>query len=175
MDFLQIIMTPFSWLLRVFCELFNSYGIALILFTIIIKIILFPLNLKGKKGMIKMSLVSGQLRELQKRYGNDRERYNREVQKFYAENKVSPTGGCLWSLLPLLILWPLYAIIPNTRRLCVFSKDYFEAGEESIRDFVERFYNDSKCVTPELLEVGPNGIHAVEVLVDMYKGTEEGE
>ncbi len=111
MDFLQIIMTPFSWLLRVFCELFNSYGIALILFTIIIKIILFPLNLKGKKGMIKMSLVSGQLRELQKRYGNDRERYNREVQKFYAENKVSPTGGCLWSLLPLLILWPLYAII----------------------------------------------------------------
>ena len=61
--------------------------------------------------MLKMSLVSGQLRELQKRYGNDRERYNREVQKFYAENKVSPTGGCLWSLLPLLILWPLYAII----------------------------------------------------------------
>ena len=111
MDFLQIVMTPFSWLLEVLCQLFDSYGVALILFTIIIKIILFPLNLKGKKGMIKMSLMSNHLKEIQKRCGNDRDRYNREVQKFYAENKVSPTGGCLWSFLPLLILMPLYAII----------------------------------------------------------------
>ncbi|HIT32051.1 MAG TPA: YidC/Oxa1 family membrane protein insertase [Candidatus Enterenecus stercoripullorum] len=111
MDFLQIIMTPFSWLLEVFCRLFDSYGIALILFTVVIKVILFPLNLKGKKGMIKMTLVSGQLKEIQKRCRNDRDRYNREVQKFYAENKVSPTGGCLWTMIPLLILMPLYAII----------------------------------------------------------------
>ncbi len=111
MDFLQIVMTPFSWLLEVFCNLFNSYGIALILFTVVVKIILFPLNLKGKKGMIKMNLVSNQLKEIQKRCGNDKDRYNREVQKFYAENKVSPTGGCLWSFIPLLILMPLYAII----------------------------------------------------------------
>ena len=76
MDFWQIIMTPFSWLLKVFCQLFNSYGIALILFTLVIKIILFPLSLKGKKSMIKMNLVSGQLKEIQKRCGNDKERYN---------------------------------------------------------------------------------------------------
>ena len=107
MDFLQIVMTPFSWLLEVFCNLFNSYGIALILFTVVVKIILFPLNLKGKKGMIKMNLVSNQLKEIQKRCGNDKDRYNREVQKFYAENKVSPTGGGLWSFIPLLILMPL--------------------------------------------------------------------
>lgn len=69
--------------------------------------------------------------------------------------------------------WPLYAIIPNTRRLCVFRKDYFAANEEGIRDFVERSYNDSKCVTPELLEVGPDGIHAVDVLVDMYADADD--
>ncbi len=111
MDFLQIIMTPFSWLLRVFCQVFDSYGIALILFTIVVKLILFPFNLKAKKGMIKMNLISGQLREIQKRCGNDRERYNQEVQKFYSENNVSPMGGCGWSLIPLIILYPLYAII----------------------------------------------------------------
>ena len=71
--------------------------------------------------------------------------------------------------------WPLYAIIPNTRRFCIFSKDYFEAGEESIREFVEKFYNDSKCVTPELLEVGPDGIHAVGVLIDVYGDDEDDE
>ncbi len=111
MDIWQILMTPFSWLLKLFCETFNSYGIALILFTVVVKIILFPLQLKGKKSMIKMNVVNGQIQEIQKRCGNDKERYNQEVQKFYAENNVNPMGGCGWSMIPILILWPLYAII----------------------------------------------------------------
>lgn len=111
MEFMQIILTPFSWILKQFCILFDSYGIALILFTIVIKVILFPLSLKGKKSMIKMNMAQAQLKEIQKRCGNDRERYNQEVQKFYADNNISPTGGCGWSFIPLFILLPLYAII----------------------------------------------------------------
>lgn len=111
MDFWQIIMTPFSWLLKVFCQLFNSYGVALILFTIVVKIILFPLSLKGKKSMIKMNMASAHLKEIQARCGKDQERYNREVQKYYADNNISPTGGCGWTMIPLFILMPLYAII----------------------------------------------------------------
>lgn len=111
MDFWQIIMTPFSWLLKVFCQIFDSYGLALILFTIVIKLILFPLSLKGKKSMIKMNLASADLKEIQKRCGNDRERYNQEVQKYYSDHNISPMGGCGWSMIPLLILMPLYAII----------------------------------------------------------------
>lgn len=123
MDFWQIIMTPFSWVLKQFCLLFGSYGIALILFTIVIKIILFPLSLKGKKSMIKMSMVNGQLKEIQKRCGNDRERYNQEVQKFYQENNISPMGGCGWSMIPLLILMPLYAIIRRPLKYMMRLKD----------------------------------------------------
>ncbi|MDD6161057.1 MAG: YidC/Oxa1 family membrane protein insertase [Oscillospiraceae bacterium] len=111
MDFWQIIMTPFSWLLKILCQVFNNYGVALILFTLIVKIILFPLSLKGKKSMIKMNLASADLKEIQKRCGNDRERYNQEVQKYYSDNNISPMGGCGWSMIPLLILMPLYAII----------------------------------------------------------------
>lgn len=111
MDIWQILMTPFSLLLKLFCEVFNSYGIALFLFTVVVKIILFPLNLKGKKGMIKMNIVNAQVQEIQKRCGNDKERYNQELQKFYAENNVNPMSGCGWQMVPLLILWPLYAII----------------------------------------------------------------
>ena len=111
MDFWQIIMTPFSWLLKVFCQFFDSYGLALILFTIVIKIILFPLSLKGKKSMIKMNLAQADLKEIQKRCGNDRERYNQEVQKYYSDHNISPMGGCGWSMIPLFILMPLYAII----------------------------------------------------------------
>ena len=111
MDIWQILMTPFSWLLKLFCQVFNSYGIALFLFTVVVKIVLFPLNLKGKKSMIKMNVVNAQVQEIQKRCGNDKERYNIELQKFYAENNVNPLGGCGWSLLPIVFLYPLYAII----------------------------------------------------------------
>ena len=111
MDIWQILMTPFSWLLKLFCQVFNSYGIALFLFTLVVKIVLFPLNLKGKKSMIKQNVLNGQIQEIQKRCGNDKERYNQELQKFYAENNVNPLGGCGWSLLPIVFLYPLYAII----------------------------------------------------------------
>ena len=104
MDIWQILMTPFSLLLKLFCQVFNSYGIALFLFTVVVKVILFPLNLKGKKGMIKMNVVNAQVQEIQKRCGNDKERYNQELQKFYTENNVNPIGGCGWQMVPILIL-----------------------------------------------------------------------
>ena len=111
MDIWQILMTPFSWILKMFCQVFDSYGIALFLFTIIVKIVLFPAQLKAKKGMIKMNVTNAQIQEIQKRCGNDKEKYNQEVQKFYAENNVNPMGGCGWQMIPIIILYPLYAII----------------------------------------------------------------
>lgn len=133
MDIWQILMTPFSWLLKLFCQVFNSYGIALLLFTVVIKIVLFPLQLKGKKSMIKMNIVNGQLQEIQKRCGNDKERYNQEVQKFYAENNVSPFGGCGWSFIPLIILYPLYAIIRRPLKYMMWlSEDAVKAVAKAV-------------------------------------------
>ena len=111
MGVMYYILSPFSWLLNFFYSFTDSYGISLILFALVIKIILFPLTIKGKKGMIQMNLLSGKMQQLQKQYGKDRERYQMEVQKLYEREKVNPMGGCLWSFLPLLILIPLYAII----------------------------------------------------------------
>ena len=111
MDFAQIILSPFVWLLTFFYNFFGSYGIALILFAVVVKLILFPFALKGKRSMIQMNMLQGKMQKLQKQYGRDRERYNLEVQKLYEREKVNPMGGCLWSFLPLLILIPLYAII----------------------------------------------------------------
>ena len=106
-----IILQPFAWLLLKFYELFNSYGLALILFAIVIKLILFPVTLKSKKSMIQTSLLSGKMQQLQKQYGKDRERYNMEVQKLYEREKVNPMGGCLWSMIPLILLIGLFYII----------------------------------------------------------------
>lgn len=145
MDIWQILMTPFSWLLKLFCQVFNSYGIALFLFTIVVKIVLFPLNLKGKKSMIKTTVLNGQLQEIQKRCGSDRERYNQEVQKFYAENNANPMGGCGWSFLPIVFLYPLYAII---RRPLKYMMNLTEAATTAVgkalgwADFAPVGYNE---------------------------------
>ena len=145
MDIWQILMTPFSLLLKLFCQVFNSYGIALILFTVVVKVILFPLHLKGKKSMIKMNVVNSQLQEIQKRCGNDREKYNQEVQKFYAENNVNPMGGCGWSMIPMLILWPLYAIIRRPLKYMMWlTEDAVKAVAKALgwADFTPVGYNE---------------------------------
>ncbi len=106
-----IILTPFAWLLMLFYDFSQNYGIALILFALVIKLVLFPFNLKGKKSMIQMNLLSGKMQQLQKQYGKDRERYNLEIQKLYEKEKVNPMSGCLWSFIPIIFLMVLYGII----------------------------------------------------------------
>ena len=75
MDSWYYLMFPFTWLLKFFYSFFNSYGIAIILFSLAIKVILFPLSLKGKKSMIQMNMLSGKLQKLQKQYAKDQARY----------------------------------------------------------------------------------------------------
>lgn len=111
MQGIQLLLTPFVWVLMLFYELFDNYGVALILFAVLVKVILFPLSIKAKRSMIQMNMLNGQMQKLQKMYGNNREKYNMELQRLYEKEKVNPMGGCLWSLLPLVILLPLYAII----------------------------------------------------------------
>ncbi len=128
MDFSQIILSPFSLLLKFF-ESFSNYGIALILFAIVIKIILFPFSLKSKRSMIQMNMIQGKVQQIQKQYAKNREKMNEEIQKLYAKEKVNPTSGCLWSLIPLFVLWPLYAII---RRPLYHMMGQSEAAIEAI-------------------------------------------
>ena len=111
MDIWYYILTPFTWLLQLFYNITGSYGFALIFFAVVVKLILFPFSLKGKKSMIQMNMLYGKMQQIQKKYANDKERQNLEIQKLYEKEKVNPMGGCLWSFLPILVLFPLYAII----------------------------------------------------------------
>ena len=76
MDLAYYILSPFSWLLELFTNLTGGYGFALILFALVVKLILFPFSLKGKKSMIRMNMLSGKMQQIQKKYANDKERQN---------------------------------------------------------------------------------------------------
>lgn len=129
------ICVPFAWLVRLFYDLTNSYGVALILFTLVIKLIMLPFQMKSKKSMMRMSRVSGQMQDLQKRYAKNQAKFQEEMQKLYEEEGVNPMSGCLWSFLPLPILMALYSIIrqPITHFM-MLSKDVLQTVVQSVAD-----------------------------------------
>ena len=129
------ICVPFAWLVRLFYDLTNSYGVALILFTLVIKLIMLPFQMKSKKSMMRMSRVSGQMQDLQKRYAKNQAKLQEEMQKLYEEEGANPMSGCLWSFLPLPILMALYSIIrqPITHFM-MLSKDVLQTVVQSVAD-----------------------------------------
>ncbi len=107
----DIIQVPFGYLLSWLYQLTTNYGVALILFAIALKLILFPATAKGKKSTMKMSRLTPRLQALQKKYAGDQQKLNEATQALYREEGVSMGGGCLWSFVPLLVLIPLYAVV----------------------------------------------------------------
>ena len=107
----DIIQVPFGWLMAQLYQLTSNYGWALILFAIIVKLVLLPATAKGKKSTMKMSRLSPKLKAIQEKYANDQQKQSEAMQALYKEEGVSMGGGCLWSLLPLLVLFPLYTVV----------------------------------------------------------------
>ena len=107
----DIIQVPFGWLMAQLYQLTTNYGWALILFAIIVKLVLLPATAKGKKSTMKMSRLSPKLKAIQEKYANDQQKQSEAMQALYKEEGVSMGGGCLWSLLPLLVLFPLYTVV----------------------------------------------------------------
>jgi len=123
---MSVILSPFSYLLLLLYDFTNSYGVALIIFCLIVRAVLFPLFLKGRKSMLAMTGLAEQQKVLQQKYGRDREKYSMELQKLYEQEGVKPSGGCLWSLLPLAVLIPLYGIVSKPlTHLLRMSEDQF--------------------------------------------------
>ena len=108
---LSTIAKPFGLLLMWLYELTKNYGVAIILFALIVKIILMPFQIKSKKSMARTTRLQPQVKALEKEYGSDPQKYQMEVQKLYRENHINPMSGCIWSLLPFPILLALYQAI----------------------------------------------------------------
>ena len=108
---LKAIAKPFGVLMLWLYDLVGNYGVAVILFALVVKLIMLPFQLKSKKSMMRTSRMTPRLKELEKKYGNDQQRYQQEMAKLYKEEGVNPMSGCLWSLLPFPILIALYSAI----------------------------------------------------------------
>ena len=108
----DIVTVPFGWLLGFLYDLTSNYGVAMIIFAVIVQLVLMPINAKSKKSMMKMSRLQPRIQEIQKKYEHDQQKQNEAIQKLQQEEGASMgMGGCLWSLVPMLILFPLFTVI----------------------------------------------------------------
>ena len=120
-----------GYLLWFLYTIFRNYGVAIILFTIILKLALFPTSLKQQRSMASQSKLQEKQKELQKKYANNKQKYNDELMKLYEKEGVSPTNGCLTTLLPFPIMLGIYysVIMPLSNTLHIASDTVNKATE----------------------------------------------
>lgn len=105
------ITRPLGFLVNIIYDLVQNYGLAIILFTIVVKLILMPLQVKSQRAMKRQQKVQPIIAELQKKYANDQQKLQQEMMKVYKENNISMSGGCLPLLIQMPILFALYNVI----------------------------------------------------------------
>ena len=124
-----------GYLLWFLYNIFHNYGVAIIFFTIIIKAVLFPFSVKSQRSMASQTKLADKQKELQAKYGNNKQKYNEELMKLYEKEGVNPSSGCLTTLLPLPIMLGIYysVIMPLSNTLHIASERIAEAT-----DFINR-------------------------------------
>ena len=107
----DLITVPFGWLMGQLYQVTGNYGVAMILFAVCVQMVLLPITAKSKKSMMKMSRLQPQMQEIQRRYADDQQKQGEAIRQLQQEEGVSMGGSCLWSFIPMFILFPLFTVI----------------------------------------------------------------
>ncbi|MDR1995622.1 membrane protein insertase YidC [Azonexus sp.] len=108
---LTVIAAPIFWALQFIHGIVGNWGWAIVVLTVIIKAIFFPLSAASYKSMAKMRVLTPRLTQLKERYGDDKQRLNQEMMKLYQTEKVNPLGGCLPILIQIPVFIALYWVL----------------------------------------------------------------
>ncbi len=101
----------FGYLLNWLYDIFNNYGIAILIFSVVLRIILIPITIKQQKSMKKSAELQAEMSEIQKKYKNNPEKLNQETIELYKREKMSPFSGCLSSILQLIIILSVFWLV----------------------------------------------------------------
>jgi YidC/Oxa1 family membrane protein insertase len=125
----------FGYVLNFIYNLVSNYGLAIIIFTIVLRLILLPINWKQQKTMKKSAKVQEKLKEIQDKYSNDPVRFNEEVKNLYASEKMSPFSGCLGSILQFVIIISMFMLVSNPLTyMKQLPSDQIAAYEEQVKE-----------------------------------------
>lgn len=111
------IALPFLRALKVFYRIAPNYGVAIILLTVVVRLLVLPMSIKGQRSMMKMQRLQPQVEKIREKFKGDQERLNREMVDLYKRNHVNPMGGCLPMAIQLPVFFGLYYALLNAVEL----------------------------------------------------------
>ena len=130
-----------GYLLQFLYTLVNNYGLAIILFTLIIKLLLLPLSIKQQKTMKKSSELQEKVKVMQFKYKNDPEKLNKEMMNLYKTENVSPFSGCLTSIIQMLLLLSIFYLV---RSPLTFME---KIPQENINTYIQQLKDEGKVIS----------------------------
>ena len=147
----DIFGTPFGWIMRLIYQLVNNYGVAIVLFTIITKILLFPISYKQQKNTLRMQLIQPKLKKLQAKYKDKPQELQQAQMQLYQEEHVNPMSSCLPMFLQFFLLFGVLDVVykPLTHILHYSKSVISRVVEISIGilgDSVAKQYTGLKCL-----------------------------
>ncbi|MGH2754992.1 MAG: YidC/Oxa1 family membrane protein insertase [Actinomycetota bacterium] len=131
----------FAAVLAFFYGLIQSYGLAIILLTVTVRVVLLPLSIKQTRSMREMQMIQPEIKRLQAKYKGNRQKMNEEMMALYKEHGVNPLGGCLPLLLQMPVLIGLFYVIRNPVEMAasgVLRLKYVEEGTRLGQDLLEK-------------------------------------
>lgn len=128
---MSFLAAPLGLLLKVIYDLIGSYGVAIIVFTIVVKLLLVPLTIKQTRSMKALQEIQPKMQALQEKYKDDKEKLNVKTMELYQEHKINPLGGCLPMLIQLPILLGLFAVLRDPGIYVFESQAVYEALDTS--------------------------------------------
>ena len=137
----------FGYLLQFVYNIVNNYGLAIILFTIVIKIILLPLSIKQQRTLKKSNELQEKMKVIQFKYKNDPEKMNQEMMNLYKTENMSPFSGCLTAIVQLLLLLSIFYLV---RSPLTFME---KLPQEDINRYVEQMQQNGKSVSQVYPEI----------------------
>lgn len=137
----------FGYLLNFLYELVNNYGFAIILFSILLRIILLPITIKQQRSMQKTSKIQGQLKSLQLKYKNNPEMLNKETMELYKKENISPFSGCLSAIVQILIILSVFYLVSQPLTYMKKANDNNPTYKSVVDEYKEQVKNDSNNKT----------------------------
>ena len=153
----------FGYLLNWLYNIFNNYGVAIIVFSVILRIILIPITIKQQKGMRKSAELQEEMKEIQRKYKNNPEKLNQETIELYKREKMSPFTGCLSSILQIIIILSVFFLV--SRPLTYMKKVDPQIIEDYTKEIQES--GEAKTAYNEIAIIEQKGGEDPQVYINM--------
>lgn len=150
--------TPLGWIMKFMYQFIQNYGVVLILFTVLVRALLFPLGVKQQKSSAKMAIFTPKMQQLQKQYGKNKEKYQEEMMKLYEEEGYNPMSSCLPMVIQMVVLFGIIDVVYHPmKHLLSVSSDLITQATKVLTDASINAGSNAELMIINIIQ--GNGVH----------------